>query len=72
MDGIAPQASGDYTTPESQVAFTNGDVVFMRNWPFIYGLLSDPETSQVRPDQVDIAPLQVAEEADQSFSGLGR
>jgi multiple sugar transport system substrate-binding protein len=71
VDGIAPEATGDYTTQESQAAFTNGDVVFMRNWPFVYGLLSDPETSRVRPDQVDIAPLPVAEEGDQSFSGLG-
>ena len=43
-DGVAPKASGDYTTQESPVVFTNGDVVFMRNWPFVYGLLSDPET----------------------------
>jgi multiple sugar transport system substrate-binding protein len=71
VDGVAPQASGDYTTQESQVVFTNGDSVFMRNWPFVYGLLSDPETSQVKPEQVDIAPLPVADEADQSFSGLG-
>jgi multiple sugar transport system substrate-binding protein len=71
VDGIAPEASGDYTTQESQAAFTNGDVVFMRNWPFVYGLLSDPETSRVRPGQVDIAPLPVAGEGDRSFSGLG-
>jgi multiple sugar transport system substrate-binding protein len=71
VDGVAPQATGDYTTQESQAAFTNGDVVFMRNWPFVYGLLSDPETSRVKPDQVDIAPLPVAEETDRSFSGLG-
>jgi multiple sugar transport system substrate-binding protein len=71
VDGVAPQASGDYTTQESQVVFTNSDAVFMRNWPFVYGLLSDPETSQVKPEQVDIAPLPVADEADQSFSGLG-
>jgi multiple sugar transport system substrate-binding protein len=71
VDGIAPEATGDYTTQESQAAFTNGDVVFMRNWPFVYGLLSDPETSRVRPDQVDIAPLPVADEGGQSFSGLG-
>ncbi len=70
-DGVAPKASGDYTTQESLVVFTNGDVVFMRNWPFVYGLLSDPETSKVSPDQVDIAPLPVAEESDKSFSGLG-
>jgi multiple sugar transport system substrate-binding protein len=71
VDGVAPKATGDYTTQESQAAFTNGDVVFMRNWPFVYGLLSDPETSRVKPDQVDIAPLPVADESDQSFSGLG-
>jgi multiple sugar transport system substrate-binding protein len=53
------------------VVFTNGDAVFMRKWPFVYGLLSDPETSRVKPDQVDIAPLPVADEADQGISGLG-
>jgi multiple sugar transport system substrate-binding protein len=70
-DGVAPQASGDYTTQESQASFTNGDVVFMRNWPFVYGLLSDPETSRVKPGQVDIGALPVASEGDTSFSGLG-
>jgi multiple sugar transport system substrate-binding protein len=70
-DGVAPRATGDYTTQESQAAFTNGDVVFMRNWPFVYGLLSDPELSKVRPGQVGIAPSPVAEEDDTSFSGLG-
>ena len=70
-DGVAPQASGDYTTQESQASFTNGDVVFMRNWPFVYGLLSDPEISRVKPGQVDIGALPVAGEGDTSFSGLG-
>ncbi|MDP8899688.1 MAG: ABC transporter substrate-binding protein [Actinomycetota bacterium] len=70
-DGVAPQASGDYTTQESQASFTNGDVVFMRNWPFVYGLLADPETSKVKPGQVDIGALPVADEGDTSFSGLG-
>jgi multiple sugar transport system substrate-binding protein len=71
VDGIAPEASGDYTTQESQGVFTSGDSVFMRNWPFVFGLLSDPETSRVKPDQVDIASLPVADQADQSFTGLG-
>ena len=70
-DGVAPEASGDYTTQESQASFTNGDVVFMRNWPFVHGLLSDPETSKVKPGQVDIGALPVASEGDTSFSGLG-
>ena len=70
-DGVAPEASGDYTTQESQASFTNGDVVFMRNWPFVYGLLSDPEISRVEPGQVDIGALPVASSGDTSFSGLG-
>ena len=70
-DGVAPRATGNYTTQESQAAFTNGDVVFMRNWPFVYGLLSDPELSKVKPEQVGLAPIPVAEEGVQSFSGLG-
>jgi multiple sugar transport system substrate-binding protein len=70
-DGVAPRASGNYTTQESQAAFTNGDVVFMRNWPFVYGLLSDPELSKVKPEQVGLALIPVADEGVQSVSGLG-
>jgi multiple sugar transport system substrate-binding protein len=36
-DGIAPRETGSYTTQESQSVFTNGDAIFMRNWPFVYG-----------------------------------
>jgi multiple sugar transport system substrate-binding protein len=70
-DGIAPVATGDYSTQESQAAFTNGDVIFMRNWPFVYGLLSNPDQSQVTPEQVGIAPIPVNGSGAQSFSGLG-
>jgi multiple sugar transport system substrate-binding protein len=70
-DGIAPEASGEYTTQESQAIFTNGDAVFMRNWPFVYGLLASPETSKVRPEQVDLANIPVSDPEQGSFSGLG-
>ncbi len=70
-EGIAPKASGDYTTQESQAIFTNGDAVFMRNWTFVYGLLGSPETSKIKPDQVDISTIPVAEAGKESFSGLG-
>jgi multiple sugar transport system substrate-binding protein len=43
----------------------------MRNWPFVYGLLSDPELSRVKPGQVGTSPIPVAESGDESFSGLG-
>jgi multiple sugar transport system substrate-binding protein len=70
-DGVAPEASGEYTTQESQSIFTNGDAVFMRNWPFVYGLLASPETSKVRPEQVDLANIPVSDPRQESFSGLG-
>ena len=70
-EGVAPRATGDYTTQESQAVFTNGDAVFMRNWPFVYGLLSDAELSKVKPERVGISLIPVAEEGDTTFSGLG-
>jgi len=70
-DGLAPKASVNYTTQESQAIFTNGDAVFMRNWTFVYALLESPETSRVRPEQVGISSIPVAEVGQESFSGLG-
>ena len=70
-DGVAPMASDNYTTQESQAVFTNGDAVFMRNWPFVYGLLSDPELSKVKPEQVGLALIPVADEGVRSVSGSG-
>ena len=70
-DGLAPEASVNYTTQESQAIFTNGDAVFMRNWTFVYALLESPETSRVRPEQVGISSIPVAEAGQESFSGLG-
>ena len=70
-DGIAPTATGDYSTQESQSAFTNGNVVFMRNWPFVYGLLSNPDQPQVLPERVGIGTIPVSGSGVRSFSGLG-
>jgi multiple sugar transport system substrate-binding protein len=69
--GVSPQAVTTYKEDESQAAFTNGDAVFLRNWPYVYALLSDPSVSKIKPDQVGIAPLPVAEEGMQSYSTLG-
>jgi multiple sugar transport system substrate-binding protein len=37
----------------------------------VYALLSDPSVSKIKPDQVGITPLPVAEEGMQSYSTLG-
>ncbi len=70
-DNIAPRANTDYTTQDSQGTFTNGDVIFMRNWTFVYGLLADPKLSKVKQDQVGIARLPVVDESKNSVSCLG-
>ncbi len=69
-DGVTPQAVVNYAETESHTTFLNGDAVFMRNWPYVFGLLGDPEQSKIKPEQVDVAPIP-AGEGGQSFSGLG-
>lgn len=70
-ESVAPKATGNYSTQESQAVFTDGQVVFMRNWPFVYGLLSDEENSRVRPEQVGISTIPVSDQSVRGFSGLG-
>jgi multiple sugar transport system substrate-binding protein len=69
-DGVAPQAVSTYKEGETDPAFLGGRSVFARNWPYMYALAEDPETSRIKPDQIGIAPLP-AGEGGQSFSGLG-
>jgi multiple sugar transport system substrate-binding protein len=70
-DGVSEQSVSVYKEDESHAAFLRGDSVFLRNWPYVYALLSDPEQSKIKPDQVDIGVIPVAEEGMQSFSTLG-
>jgi multiple sugar transport system substrate-binding protein len=69
-DGVTPQAVVNYTETESHSTFLNGDAIFIRNWPYMYGLASDPEQSNIKPEQIGVAPIP-AGEGGQSFSGLG-
>ncbi|MGB3681574.1 MAG: ABC transporter substrate-binding protein [Rubrobacteraceae bacterium] len=68
--GVSPQAVANFKEDESAGAFLQGNSVFLRNWPYVYGLLTDPEQSKINLDQVGVAPLPMGE-GGQSFSGLG-
>ena len=68
-EGVTTRAMLQYQEDESHGAFVRGDSVFLRNWPYVYALLSDPEESEIKPDQVGVAPLPVA--GGQSASALG-
>src|SRR5918998_2358086 len=70
-DGVSAQAVLNYTETESDGAFLRGDAVFLRNWPYVYALLGDPEQSDINPaEQVGVAPIPVSE-GNASFSTLG-
>jgi multiple sugar transport system substrate-binding protein len=68
-EGVTTRTVLQYQEQESHGAFVRGDSAFLRNWPYVYALLSDPDESKIKPDQVGVAPLPVA--GGQSASALG-
>jgi len=46
-----------YTEGETHAAFLNGDSVFARNWPYMYGMIKNGKDSKIKVEQVDFAPL---------------
>ena len=58
-DGVTPRAVASYTFMESTTAFLNGDAVFCRGWPVLYGVVGDPEWSKIELEQVGMAQLPV-------------
>ena len=70
-DGVAPESVATFKEQEVQSTFLNGDAVFARHWPVMYGLISNPDESNLTIEQVGVAPLPVAGSGDESFSCLG-
>ncbi|HET7478991.1 MAG TPA: ABC transporter substrate-binding protein [Rubrobacteraceae bacterium] len=60
-EGVAPKAVTTYKEDESAGAFLNGDAVFLRNWPYVYAIISDPSESKVKPEQVGVSELPSAD-----------
>ncbi len=69
-DGVAPVAVTTFKEPETHASFLNGDAVFARNWPYMYGLSSDPGLSQISPEQIGITTIPHAP-GEESAGGLG-
>jgi multiple sugar transport system substrate-binding protein len=70
-DGVAPQAVLQYKEDESHATFVRGDAVFLRNWPYVYAIVANPEESEIKPEQVGVTPIPVAQQGERSFSTLG-
>jgi multiple sugar transport system substrate-binding protein len=71
QEGVAPEAVVVYKEQESHTAFLGGGYVFIRNWPYMFGLAADPAISSIKPEQIGVAPLPVEQSGDQSYSALG-
>ena len=70
-DGVTPRAVASYILGEADAAFLNGDAVFCRNWPYMYGLAGDQEMSKIKREQVGVSQLPVGEGQSQSAGCLG-
>ncbi len=69
--GAAPQAVAQMTETESSQNFYNGDAVFIRYWPSLYGGFGDSATTKLKPEQIGIAPIPTPSPNQQSYSTLG-
>ena len=65
-DGVTPAAVAEFREQESLQAFSSGQAVFMRNWPYAYTAAG----SSLGAQQIGIAPLPgVAKEVSRSCLG---
>ncbi|MDI3297761.1 MAG: ABC transporter substrate-binding protein [Bacillota bacterium] len=47
QSGVAPEAVSTYQEPDSLNVFATGDAAFLRNWPYAWAVLNDPQQSKV-------------------------
>jgi multiple sugar transport system substrate-binding protein len=69
-DGVAPQRVHTFTEEESTVRFLDGESVFCRNWPFLFGILDD-EDEPLSQDVVGVAELPREQGVHQGGGCLG-
>ncbi|WP_323960031.1 extracellular solute-binding protein [Arthrobacter sp. JZ12] len=55
-EGHIPAEAITYTEEEGRIAFQEGNLLFHRNWPYVYNLATTEESSQVK-DVLGMAPL---------------
>lgn len=55
-NGNIPKEAIGYTEEEGRIAFQEGKLLFLRNWPYVYGLATNEESSRVK-GKFDVAPI---------------
>jgi multiple sugar transport system substrate-binding protein len=54
--GDIPKSAITYTEEEGRASFESGKLLFLRNWPYVYGLAASEASSKVK-GKFDVAPL---------------
>jgi len=67
-DGSIAKEAITYTEEESRQAFESGKLLFLRNWPYVYGLASTEASSKVK-GKFDVAPIPGADGVGASTLG---
>jgi multiple sugar transport system substrate-binding protein len=67
-DGITPEGVLTYKEEDARRLFTEGDALFMRNWPYAWSMIQGEE-SKIR-DKAGVAPL-VHAEGQTGYSTIG-
>jgi len=56
-DGTIPKAALTWKEEESRTAFQNGNLVFLRNWPYVYTLAEKTDGSSKVAGKFGVAPI---------------
>jgi multiple sugar transport system substrate-binding protein len=56
-NGTMPKPAITYKEEESRRAFMSGKLLFLRNWPYVYGLAAESDPANKVKGKVEIAPL---------------
>lgn len=56
-DGTIPKAAITWTEEEGRQAFQDGELIFLRNWPYVYPLANKTDGSSKVAGKFDVAPL---------------
>ena len=69
--GVTPRAVADYSELQSWQDFVSGNAVFMRNWPYAFGNLGNPNLYKLQREQVGIAAIPTIGNTNRSYSCQG-
>jgi multiple sugar transport system substrate-binding protein len=56
-DGSIPKAAITWQEEQGRQAFQNGELIFHRNWPYVYSLANETDGSSKINGKFDVAPL---------------